>query len=329
MSDAQQTLSELVAKILDTISVTSWFPAVAVVGGAEFLSELGRADAVTPRSAIAAVMPTTWQEALSFAALVTITTVLLQPFQFSMIRLLEGYWGDGVIDKWFGDSCRDWQRKRRAKVIAAAQQAGAISAEEQDAANMLKALKLAIAQQSDDRGDCEQAGEPALTAATSDSRITANGIALRRFPTHDRVLPTRLGNVMRRGEDDSERLRIEAGPDDIQVAFYEGMHLLPKGLMDQHDLHRSRLDLYCTMWFVFVGLTAFGFVTTADNGWDVLVVGATCLGAAASYWAAIGAADSFGQVLRASSNVIRGLATQPLPRPDEGAAISSDPESDC
>lgn len=130
-------------------------------------------------------------------------------------------------------------------------------------------------------------------------------------------MPTRLGNVLRRAEDDAERLRHQEDRSDIQVSFFETMHLIPADLMAQHDLYRSRLDLYCTMWFVSLGLAVFGLITTVNNDIDLAVVPLLLLGASASYWAALGAADALGQVLRAAANVVR---TTPIatPKPSAG-----------
>src|SRR5215217_187218 len=70
---------------------------------------------------------------------------------------------------------------------------------------------------------------------------------LRDYPKPSRILPTKLGNVLRRHEDD-------AGVTDqtfVQQIF-EGIPLLIK---IEHDEQRTRLDLYCSMVFVVLVVT--------------------------------------------------------------------------
>lgn len=71
----------------------------------------------------------------------------------------------------------------------------------------------------------------------------------RDYPKPGRMLPTRLGNVLRTHEDQTQRQRVET----FVLEIYE---LLPQTLRVQHDEQRNRLDLYCSMIFVVLFVTA-------------------------------------------------------------------------
>ena len=58
-----------------------------------------------------------------------------------------------------------------------------------------------------------------------------------------RVMPTRLGNVLRRYE-------VETGADDIERFVERVYRRLPFSMQLSHDEQRARLDLYCSMVFV-------------------------------------------------------------------------------
>src|SRR3954452_19887722 len=110
----KETLSQLIARILDQLSVSAWLPAgililfILLVGSlraaggnvGEALSKLGNLSA---------------SSLLLLFIAVILTTVMTQAFQFEAIRLLEGYWGPGPASTAIADRrCRRHLAKRNA-----------------------------------------------------------------------------------------------------------------------------------------------------------------------------------------------------------------------
>ena len=123
------------------------------------------------------------------------------------------------------------------------------------------------------------------------------------YPLPHRVLPTRLGNVLRHHEDATNVKGIE----NLVEARFER---LPFSLRLSHDEMRGRLDLYCSMTLVWilVGVLALVRFTLerAHGRWDVnahwpygLAVAAICfIGALITYRAAIASARYYGSLLQ-------------------------------
>ena len=85
----QESLSQLIARILDQLSVSAWLPAAALVFSLLFLGTLHVKKDVSKT-----IHDITRINAASLALLVggvVITTMLTQAFEFEAIRLLEGY----------------------------------------------------------------------------------------------------------------------------------------------------------------------------------------------------------------------------------------------
>jgi hypothetical protein len=129
----------------------------------------------------------------------------------------------------------------------------------------------------------------------------------RRFPEEDRLMPTRLGNVLRSAED---RASLAGG--DIRALVLERFDEVPPSLREQSDLHRSRLDVYCTLCFVWIGLTVWALVATLPSTRAFIALVPLAL-TAFSYLAANSAAESYGLCLRAMSNVLCSAASPDAP----------------
>src|SRR5262249_29462391 len=87
------------------------------------------------------------------------------------------------------------------------------------------------------------------------------------YPRDDRrLMPTRLGNVLRASEDrahDPDRGSLEGF---VQRDY----HRLPSTMQGRHDQVRSRLDLYCTLFLVFVG-AALAALIALNRPWHALI----------------------------------------------------------
>jgi VIT1/CCC1 family predicted Fe2+/Mn2+ transporter len=107
-------------------------------------------------------------------------------------------------------------------------------------------------------------------------------------PREARILPTRLGNVLRGAED---RLRNSNG--DLAGFVLRNRGRVSARIQQQHDQFRARLDMYCTLVLV-CSLIAVAYPVTllvfapVGQPWAVVAVAVACaLMAVVSYRAAV------------------------------------------
>jgi hypothetical protein len=124
----------------------------------------------------------------------------------------------------------------------------------------------------------------------------------RDYPASGRTLPTRVGNILRAHEDDTEQPDVESF---VQRVFHD----LPPSLQAEHDEQRTRLDLYCSLVFMTLFMTLLWVARLWVFGiWWAL--GAAAVWAVASwvmYKAAQGSARAFGNVLTVIAGYVRDL----------------------
>ena len=135
-SGASATLSQLLAKILNQLSLSAWLPSAALVLIIAFILELGAnldpppprtlettSHTTTPSWTVNDVLAHTFSTVghASFGAVtllivvIVVATMITQAFSFEAIRLLEGYWGPNEqVDKY-----ADWWCKRHQERWAA------------------------------------------------------------------------------------------------------------------------------------------------------------------------------------------------------------------
>jgi hypothetical protein len=89
----RETLSQLVARILDQLSISAWLPAGAAVFITVLLVELDDESGDLPKAMEEIRNGLGWGDLGLVIAAVILMTMLTQAFQFGAIRLLEGYWG--------------------------------------------------------------------------------------------------------------------------------------------------------------------------------------------------------------------------------------------
>lgn len=323
-SSASEGLSQLVARILNQLAISAWLPSAAMVLLLAFITQLGAALDSAPAgdhdswfdAIIAAFGNLGGMSAGSFfllAAAVIVLTMLTQAFTFEAIRLLEGYWGSLWPMRWVAHGMCAWHRwrmggmeKRRSTMACRAWESaeGKIRAEQHAqgelTCRMISALRQVV---------CQQGPKISLTPDEEDRLLGYNWtrhataeplrlemVAAKRlqdYPAAHHVLPTRLGNVLRRFEDDT-------GQQAIESLVEERFDRLPFSLQLSHDELRGRLDLYCSMTLVWlfvaaVAVARFAWTDEAPYGWWLAGV---CVAAAwFTYRAAVASSRHYGPVL--------------------------------
>lgn len=236
---ATDTLSQFLARILHQLELSAWLPSAALVGLVAVVLQLGnvldtppargqRALGRSPSAAINATFHALSHVTLSgalvaFAAMI-VGTVLTQAFAFDAIRLLEGYWGTNPAVEWFA---RRRCRHHRAVLSRI------------DRRHRELTRRVAASPEEDRRGG--DRAVPAAAAAQAD----------RRDPDSSRIMPTRVGNVLRKYEDDT-------GWRDVEPAVQNVFDELPFSRQVEHDQQRTRLDLYSSLVFVMAVVTVVG-----------------------------------------------------------------------
>lgn len=194
-------------------------------------------------------------------------TLVLQPLQLSLVRVLEGYWGDGWMGKHVSSLGIGVHRRRRSRIE-------------------------------------ELAGHPMESKPGAEESAVRARAALRLkqlFPSEERLLPTRLGNLLRAAEE-------RAGSDyalDAVLVWPWLYPLLPASVTIALEDHRNQLDfcLRTCACFLFAALISAVFLIDYMK-W--LAVPAACLLMAwVSYRAALAAALGYGTQMRVAVSLHR------------------------
>ncbi len=118
----------------------------------------------SPQRVLTAIDGLNAQRVVAMLALVLIASLILHPFQFSLVRLLEGYWDDSRVGRPLSALLKALHRRRRQRLE-----------------------RLAYDPQTPQEQDRQQWAEDRLD----------------QYPDEDRLLPTRLGNTLRSAEDEA------------------------------------------------------------------------------------------------------------------------------
>lgn len=269
----------------DRISVTALLPGLTLALLALALVWSGAPADAPDVGAIAdrAETLSAWDGGLLVLA-VAILTLLTQPLQLSLVRLLEGYWGTS----------------RLGSVLAAP----------------------GIARHTARRADLHELTVPRAEPDAADlARIYDAAAVLRlQYPPMGRpVLPTALGNALRATE---SRAGERYGLDTV-TAWPRLYPQLDDGLRATIDAQRDQLDTAARFCAAFALSTVVAVAMLAPHGgWWLGVALVTALLAWGSYRAAIAAARSYGEVIFAAFDLHRFdlLAALHLPLPVNSAA---------
>lgn len=310
-----ESLSHFVARVLDQLSLSAWLPSAALVLLVTMIVQLGSVLSgsrrhLTPPAAIGQALQAIAQVsiggALLLIAAVVVLTMLTQAFSFEAIRRLEGYWGTKRPIEWFAQRRCEHHRNVRKRLLdrhkALTKDAWHHARDEMEGdldPHVISALGARLLRHPR-RVTLSEEQERTLNetdwrdhAPREDLRRLLNvETRLRDYPREDRILPTRLGNVLRRYEDKTGVEELESF---VQKVFDE----LPFSLQVEHDEQRTRLDLYGSMVFVVLVATAIAVARFAPHHW-AYALGSIVIGlvsTALMYYAGIAAARGYGGVL--------------------------------
>jgi hypothetical protein len=329
----RESLSQLAARVLDQLSPSAWLPAGALVAIALLYGSL-RAHYNKVLDSMMAIGNITFQSLFLLVGAIVILTMAIQAFEFEAIRLLEGYWGSGLLTRPLtqaGCSYHRWRRRRlqesmerlEDQAFALARQRMLHEGISRSLVDAIEASRLPVALSAQRRSpwpwrranlderaqdfDWREHAPPDLIRRADDIATRVS----RYYPSRDyRVLPTMLGNALRTYEDRLHEL-VGGSMEGMVLRLYDSW---PASLKDEHDHYRSRLNLYCSLVLVSLLSTALA--------WPILFVGdwlapsfATALTVSFAYFsyrAAIASARGYQTVLATALDSLErsGEATQ-------------------
>lgn len=336
---ATESLSQFVARVLNQLAISAWLPAAALVLlltiVVQIAAELNRSSsrrsaADVVNTALGNVGRISLGGALLLISAVVVLTIVTQAFSFEAIRVLEGYWGTNRIVERVAQWRCDMHRSRRVKLDerhTVLTRAAWTSAQEeinrkQDALrargrdvvftpDMIAVLRARVlGEDSNIKLSPEQRRKVKavnwLDFAPPDIARRRLNVDKRRrdYPKPHRILPTRLGNVLRRHEDNM-------GVTNVERFVQEAFDRLPLSMKVEHDEQRTRLDLYCSMVFVVLLVNSVAVILFLAVDGVVYALGAAAIaliGIFMMYRAAIASARAYGGLLLVIANRSRSDA---------------------
>jgi hypothetical protein len=153
--------------------------------------------------------------------------------------------------------------------------------------------------------DWRSACDPWDLARYDDAREAA-----KEYPERSRILPTRLGNVLRASED----YVVKVTGEDLETFALRRRAWLEPRVQLQHDQFRTRLDMYCTLVFVALALAVTTVLLTIGQEalripFFVIAAGFVTVGLAA-YQAAVASARGYCTILRLMASLPKPGGTE-------------------
>jgi hypothetical protein len=313
-------ISGFIARVLEQLSLSSWLPAIVFVGNAALLFALHGKKSIDIVGAVRDLIQLNWGILIVLLFALVITAVITQAFEFETIRLMEGY-----VDTRSNALVRPvLHRIRRHQTKRAQLEASITRARRTAIANARRrAMGDDLATEEDLRNlevyeylifnkDIPEQLMPYVADANdfewkerADAAdlyvLDAMEARFNSYPAAHRVLPTRLGNVLRAAED---TVPLDAD-EDLEGFILRHNDLLPSTIRSEHAEYRSRLEMYCGLALILVALTGLAGGTlwgyTDEWGWRVVIPAVFLALTWVSYQAAVASASGYGQALKEAS----------------------------
>lgn len=314
-----ESFSAFLGRVLDQLSLSAWLPAAMLVGSLAVLLQMhGRSD----RNVAEAVTELT-DKPLGVLVLVVfalvLATVVTQAFEFEVIRVLEGYWGNGPVAGLISRLFVYRQRRRLERML---RRRDALTLRAFRGARLLeRQLVPAEKRYIVDLIEAELEGRPSsgrrswcarrrmrealsfdwrqFAPAELMRRLDAVEIQIEEYPRAHRLLPTRLGNTLRAVED---ALVLDSS-DELEAFIIRRWEVMPGALRQEHDQYRTRLDMYCMLVFIFALLAIVAPVLITKGASYAIATSVTSAAflvmSAVSYTAAVASARGYGTALKA------------------------------
>ncbi|MGW3959439.1 hypothetical protein ACWED2_06420 [Amycolatopsis sp. NPDC005003] len=301
-------LSQFIGKVLDQLSLSAWMPAAMLVSCGAVLLQLRSQGNFDIGAAVVSLTAKPLGILVVLAFALVLAALISQAFSFSAIRFFEGYWKGPLV--WLGIYRLMVRRKtkKRKKLD------DKLKREEQHAferailrmllRNIPRPFIRAVVEVRNLKNGPTTREQRQAAAFNWQTVLPPDAVgklarikqAKEDYPDPHRTLPTKLGNILRATEDSITR-----GRDTQDLVLRHGDEI-PARLRLHHDQFRTRLDMYCTLIFVNVGLAGLTVALLAPARNSLLGTAAATamflLLALASYSAAITSARGYCTTLK-------------------------------
>ncbi len=302
---------ELAVRVLNQLALSAWLPAALFAGSVIVLIQFRHLDSIDISRAVRTLTAAPIQALALAIPLFLLTKVLAQAFSFQAIRTLEGYWrkrGPASLARTL--MIRRHVRRKEAIIRRrrmASQKAFYAAKRRMTSKGIPRSIIDAFEAQVLQRDMPSLTDEEARRFAKMNWRTlcdawhlaTVDHLLSREtgYPATSRVLPTKLGNLIRATED-----TLENAAGDVEGFALRHHGKMPQRLQMQHDQFRRRLDMFCMMVFVGMSLLVLTPVilvgSRVDTAAIVVISGSFAVFSAASYLAAIASAGGYCVVMK-------------------------------
>jgi hypothetical protein len=310
-SSASDGISAFIARVLDQLTLSAWLPAAFLTASAAILLQFRSAKSANLLKAVQDLAANPVQVLVIVIPVLVIATIVTQAFSFEAIRALEGYWSargpwslartlmirwhvhrkSSIIKRKFKVSGKTVHAALSEMIIGGVSPPVAKALEaalsgNQAEASLLKADEMEALVKTNWRPYC---------APWRLARIDRLLIEESCYPETYRILPTKLGNLIRATEDKLHN----AG--DVQSFVMRRRDMVSPRVQMQHDQFRTRLEMYSTLVFVSWFLAIMAPVVLAGRVGPIAIAIMTAGFAAmaiASYLAALASAAGYCSTLK-------------------------------
>ncbi len=310
-SVSPEGISAFIARVLDQLTLSAWLPAALFTAAAAVLLQFRRQRSVNVLHAVGVLAADPVRVLVLMIPLLVLVTVVTQAFSFEAIRTLEGYWHRRglpgmartlMIRRHVRRKETIARRKRkvyeesfsatRCRIIKAGIPLSIVNAIEADV------LDQALPPLTDEEQEKFQIIEwENWCDAWRRAKIEHLDNDEQAYPVTSRVLPTKLGNLIRATED-----QLKNAGDDLEGFVLRRYAMASRRVQMQHDQFRNRLEMYCILVFVSALLLVLTPATLLGRGIDAtaiaIISGSFALLSAASYRAAVASAGGYCAALR-------------------------------
>jgi hypothetical protein len=260
---------------------------------------------------------------------ITLATLVTQSLEFAAVRFLEGYWGGSIlvaIPTRFGVNVQQWRRRLMVDRIDKVDRRAFRRAEARIRAQLKRdgtddAFQEAVI--SAGRDELPDGIDANLRAqalayyrakqwrrfAPADLRHRALSLDVknRAYPAQaSRLLPTQLGNALRRSED---QMKGDVSGAQLRTYLFDHLDEIGPQLLEQHNHYRNRLDMcsvLTVLCLLLAAADAFLLPQLLPVSYAWWACGALTLLSYLSYRGAVAAALDYGPVLVAINKSVEG-----------------------
>lgn len=317
-ADTLTGVSAFVARVLNQLSISAWLPSALLTVAGSFLLQFRAQRSLNLAHAAAGLTKDPATVLILAVPVLVSSTLITQAFSFEAIQMLEGYWRRPGVASLFRYLMIRWHVRRKTSLQARRRKASA-SAFAHARSQLLRGnVPYAVV----DALEARALGiNPPPLAPEHKTRFDAmnwrsmcNAWELARvdhllkaeeeYPQLSRILPTRLGNLIRATED-----KLQHAGQDLEGFVLRQRDGMSGRVQHQHDQFRARLEMYCILVFasgLLAVLTPILLIGRSISIWAILViVGGFVAVSFSSYQASIASAKGYCAALRQIDNTAK------------------------